>query len=388
MSKVFQDIRGDKVIWFIALLLCLASVMVVYSSTTSMVYAHGGGSQHYLVSQLSFILVGAVCTYVCYRLEYMIYYKWALIFFILTIVALVVTKLWGVELNDAKRWLKIPFINKTFQTSDLAKIGLIVYLAQILTKKQEQIKSFREAFIPIIIPVMIVFLLIVSDDFSTAALLFVTCIMMMFIGRVNLSSILLLMVVGLCGFVLIFLLGEWFPDHIRSATWISRFEGFFADTGYQANQSKIAIANGGLLGVGPGHSVQKNYLPFAYADYIYAIICEEYGLIGGVVILGLYLWLLLRCTIMVTKCPKTFGALLAYGLCLNIVLQAFANIAVSVHLLPATGLTLPLISMGGTSLVITCISLGIILSVSRYVQEARMKQIVLSEIEQIDESNN
>jgi cell division protein FtsW len=194
--------------------------------------------------------------------------------------------------------------------------------------------------------------------------------MMMFIGRVSMKYIILLLLLGIVAFALILLVGQHFPDLVRIETWSSRLNDFLGSEGnWQVNHSKTAIANGGIFGVGPGNSFQRNYLPYAYADFIYSIICEEYGLIGGFAILGLYLWLLFRCISIVTRCPKTFGAILAIGLCLNIVIQAFTNIAVSVHLVPVTGLTLPLVSMGGTSVLFTCISFGIILSVSRYIEE-------------------
>ncbi len=389
MTNLVQTIRGDKVIWMIAVVLCIASLMAVYSATSSMVYEQvNGSSQHYLIQQLMFIGLGAVVTYVCYRFHYMIYAKLSLIIFIVSVIALVYTKIWGLEINEARRWIGIPWINKTIQTSDFAKLGIIIFLAHALSRKQDHIKSFKQAFMPLIAPVLVICGLIISDDLSTAVILFATCITLMFIGRVKVQYILFMLLAGFFLFMFIFMLGQFFPEHIRVETWISRFNEFFTQTGYQADQSRIAIANGEFLGVGPGNSIQKNYLPFAYADYIYAIICEEYGLIGGILIIGLYLALLFRCTIMVTKCPKTFGAILAYGLCLNIVFQAFANIAVSVQMVPATGLTLPLVSMGGTSMLFTCVSLGIILSVSRFVQEARMKKLVLSEIEELDESDH
>ncbi len=389
LTAIVKDIKGDKVIWMIALILCIASIMAVYSATSSMVYQQvGGNSEKYLLQQLMFIGLGAVVTYLCYRFHYMLYAKLSFIIICVTVLALFYTKFFGIDINGATRWIGIPWIGKTIQTSDLAKIGLIIYLSHSLAKKQDRIKSFKEAFLPLIFPVLLVCGLIVSDDFSTAALIFVTSMMLLFIGRVDLKYIFALFFIGVMVFMAIFMLGKYFPDAIRSATWVSRFNEFFTEGGWQVTQSKIAIANGEFLGVGPGNSIQKNYLPYAYADFIYAIICEEYGLVGGFMIVGLYLWLLFRCTVMVTKCPKTFGAILAYGLCLNIVIQAFANIAVSVHLVPPTGLTLPLVSMGGTSLLFTCVSLGIILSVSRYVQEARIKHTALAEIEQLDESTN
>ena len=232
-------------------------------------------------------------------------------------------------------------------------------------------------------PVVIICLLIAPEDLSTAALLFVTCLLMMFIGRISFKFVFLLIIMGIIGLSILVMIGSVFPDLVRVDTWISRINDFIYNTdgGYQLQQSKIAIASGEITGVGPGNSMQRNFLPFAYADFIYAIIVEEYGLIGGFTILGLYSWLLFRCTRIVTRCPKTFGAILAMGLCLNIVIQAFANIAVSVQLVPATGLTLPLVSMGGTSILFTCISLGIILSVSRYVEEAQYKQATIEKME-------
>jgi len=292
------------------------------------------------------------------------------------------TIFFGTEINEARRWISIPWIDKTIQTSDLAKLTLILFIARSLSIRQDVIKDFKTGFLPVLLAVSLTCLLIVPADLSTAALLFLTCILMMFIGRVNMKYIFVLFLFGALGMAFIYGLGTIFPEMIRIETWTSRINDFlFTDGGYQIEQSKIAIANGGWFGVGPGDSFQKNYLPYPYADFIYSIICEEYGIIGALFILGLYLWLLVRCIGIVTRCPKAFGAILAMGLCLNLVIQAFANIAVSVHLLPVTGLTLPLVSMGGTSMIFTCMSLGIILSVSRYVEEAEEKRMELLEIE-------
>jgi cell division protein FtsW len=207
---------------------------------------------------------------------------------------------------------------------------------------------------------------------------------------VDLKYIFLLVFLGISVLAMIVLVGKFFPDFVRVTTWDSRIQEFFYNTdgGFQIQQAKIAIANGEIFGVGPGNSLQRNYLPYPYADFIYAIIVEEYGLIGGVLIIGLYLMLLFRSISIVTKSPKTFGAILAMGLTLNIVVQAFANIAVAVHLLPVTGLTLPLISMGGSSILTMTVSLGVILSVSKYAEQAQKEKIALQEIEELNESNN
>lgn len=383
VKEIHDHLKGDKAIWLIVGLLGIFSILAVYSAAGSMAFrSRGGNTEYYLVQQVVFILLGFVVTYVCYNLHYMQYSKWAPRLLLLTIPLLFWTIFFGTEINEARRWISIPWIDKTIQTSDIAKLTLIIFIARMLSIRQEVIKDFRTAFMPIIIPIAATCLLIVPADLSTAALLFLTCLLMMFIGRVSFKYISLLILMGLVGMLLVWAMGTVFPELIRVETWTSRINDFFyTDGGYQIEQSKIAIANGGWLGVGPGGSFQKNYLPYPYADFIYAIICEEYGLIGGLVILGLYLWLLVRCIGIVTRCPKAFGAILSMGLCLNLVIQAFANIAVSVHLLPVTGLTLPLVSMGGTSILFTCMSLGIILSVSRYVEEASMMKMELSEIE-------
>jgi cell division protein FtsW len=231
--------------------------------------------------------------------------------------------------------------------------------------------------------------MIAPSNLSTALLLFATCFIMMFIGRISLKYVLLLMVMGVLVFGLIFYVGGMFPEHFRVETWTTRINDFINGVDqWQIRQSKIAIAEGGVFGLGPGNSIQRNLLPYAYADFIYAIICEEYGLIGGILILGLYLWLLIRAMSLVTRCPKTFGAMLALGLTLNIVITAFANIAVSVKLVPATGLTLPMISMGGTSFLFTCISFGIILSVSKYVEQQYEEKRNLEKLNVDAESNH
>ena len=384
VDNIVSQLKGDKIIWFIVMVLGLCSILSVYSAVGSMAYrTHGGNTEYFLIQQIVFISFGLLMMYTAYRFNYMLYSKLAPVLLIIAIPLLIFTIGFGTEINSARRWLTIPFIDKTFQTSDLARLALIVYIARTVSLKQDVIKDFRSAFLPIIIPIILVCLLIAPADLSTAALLFATCVIMMIIGRVSLKYIGLMILLGLLGMVVLIAIGTVFPDVVRVETWVNRINEFLtnAEGGWQVQQAKIAIANGEWFGLGPGGSMQRDYLPSPYADFIYAIICEEYGIVGAVVIVLLYLGLLFRCTSMVTKCSKTFGAMLAIGLCLNIVIQAFANLAVSVHLLPVTGLTLPIISMGGTSVVFTCISLGIILSVSRYVEEYSRFEIMQEEAE-------
>lgn len=370
--------------WLIVALLSLFSLLIVYSTSGSEAYKFNAthDTEYYLVRQLVFIGSGLMLMYTAYKLHYMVYAKLAPIMMVIAVPLLVYTALFGEKINDASRWIKIPILELSFQTSDFAKIALIMFVARSLAIRQDYIKSFKDAFLPIIAPVILFCALIAPSNLSTAALLFVTAFIMMFVGRISMKYVMLLTILGIGVFAGIFLIGQYFPEHFRVDTWISRINDFlYSDGGYQIEQSKVAIANGGFLGVGPGNSNQRHFLPFAYADFIYAIICEEYGLIGGAVILFLYLWLLFRTISLVTRCPKTFGAMLAMGLMLNIVITAFANIAVSVQLVPATGLTLPMISMGGTSFLFTCLSFGIILSVSRYVEQAYEEKNQLEKME-------
>jgi cell division protein FtsW len=308
--------------------------------------------------------------YIVHLLHYMTFSRSAPILLLISIPLLFYTLLFGAEINDARRWISIPFLDLTFQSSDFAKLALLIYVARAISVKQDYIKDFNSAFVPIILPIVIVCGLIAPADLSTALLLFFTCLVMMFVGRVSTKYLVLLILVGVVVFAFLILISQLFPDFVRVETWISRVNDFInnPDGGYQVRQSKIAIASGEIFGNGPGNSIQRNYLPAPYSDFIFAIICEEYGLLGGLFIIFLYLFLFIRVIRLVTKSPKAFGSLLAFGLTLSMVVQAFANIAVSVHLVPVTGLTLPLVSMGGTSILFTCIAFGIILSVSKFIE--------------------
>jgi cell division protein FtsW len=288
---------------------------------------------------------------------------------------LIYTIFFGTDINEARRWIEVPFVGLTFQTSDFAKIALILFVARSISAKQSYIKSYKEAFLPIIVPVVVICGLIAPADLSSALLLFFTCLLLMFMGRVDTKYIGMLLVLGVVMFALLVMIGKAFPDFIRSETWANRLGAFVnaSDEEYMhhVNQSKIAISRGGIFGVGPGNSLQRNYLPHPYSDFIYAVIIEEYGLFGGFVIMMLYITLFVRCVRLVTRSPKAFGAMMALGLSLILTLQALANMAVAVHLVPITGLPLPLVSMGGTSTIFTCVSIGMILSVSKFIESSQ-----------------
>ena len=376
-TALYHNLKGDRAIWFIVAMLTAFSLLAVYSATGSMAFVErDGNTEFYLIKQFLLVSFGLFFMYICYRIHYTRYSILAPFLLVLSIVLLILTQFFGPEINESRRWLIIPVIGVSFQTSDLAKLALIIYVARSIAKKQDNIKDFNSAFVPIIAPILLVCGLIAPSDLSTSVLLFITCLLMMYIGRIQLKYIGFLLMMGMFVFAILVILGTWvIPEYVRVETWMNRLNDFFNSetVGYQITASKIAIANGELLGVGPGYSIQRNFLPYAYSDFIYSIICEEYGLVGGLVIIGLYLWLLFRCTSIVTKSPKTFGAILAMGLCLLLVIQAFAHIAIAVNLLPATGLTLPMISFGGTSLIFTCIMIGIILSVSKYIERYNEK---------------
>lgn len=371
-----SKLKGDKGIWTIILLLAMASMMAVYSATGSMAYKHAGDSPDmYLLKHGLLIGFSLFVTYLLSNIHYKQLFRLAPILMAITIGLLAYTLFFGVNVNDARRWISLPVVGVTFQTSDLAKLVLILYVARVIALKQEIIRS-RKVFnvlAPIMIPVGVVCLLIAPADLSTAALLFATAFIMMFMGRVKMRYLMAMVGMAVVMAGLLYTLATAFPDMFRLETWVNRIEDFRtnSDGEYQVKQAKIAIAEGGFFKLAPGSSDQRNYLPYAYADFIYAIICEEYGLIGGIIVIGLYLWLFVRCVILMTRSEKIFGPLLALGMGLSLVIQAFANIAVSVHLVPVTGLTLPFISMGGTSLVFTSAAFGIILSVSRTIEAAR-----------------
>ncbi len=371
VARLNAELKGDKAIWAIIVIMAIFSLLAVYSSTGTLAYKYRGGDTEAFLLKHGLILVGGVLlTYLCHNMSYMTFNRAAPILLVISVPLLIYTMAFGVETNEARRWIEIPFVGVTFQTSDFAKLALIIYVARAISAKQDYIKDLNSAFLPIIVPILIICGLIAPADLSTAVLLFVICLLMMFVGRVSLKYILLLLLLGVMVFSVLIALGDIFPEFIRSATWKNRIREFVLEEGggYQVQQAKIAIANGEWFGLGPGNSIQRNYLPSPYADFIYAIICEEYGLIGGAIILLLYVLLFFRITRLVTKSPKAFGAMVALGLSLLLIIQGFINIAVSVHLVPVTGLTLPMISMGGTSVLFTCIAFGIILSVSKYVE--------------------
>lgn len=357
-----QNLKGDPVIWGIVLALSVVSILVVYSATGTLAYKYmEGNTEHYLFRHSMLLILSLVAMWGAHKIDYRYYAKLSRLALWLSVPLLIFAWQFGTNLNDASRWITIPLINKTFQPSDLAQLALISHLAAMLSKRQLNINDFKATLIPMLMWVGVICGLIAMTNLSTAALLFFTCMVMFFIGRVPMKYLAMLVFVGMLAGAIAFSFGQ------RGETALSRFKDFFNPTEvpYQAQQSYIAISKGGLLGAGPGQSETKDFLPHPYSDFIFSIIVEEYGMFGGIVVVLLYLSLLYRGMKTSTNSNKAFGGLLSAGLSIALVLQAMINICVAVGVVPITGLPLPLVSMGGTSLLFTGLSLGIILSVSR-----------------------
>lgn len=396
-NNLVSKTRGDRVIWGIVVILVLVSLLVVYSSTGSLAYKYSKSTESYLFKQFAFIILGVLIIYFAHRVNYTLYSRVAKLLFILSIPLLIYTYFFGARLNEGSRWIMLPVINMTFQTSDMAKLALFMYLSRQLSRRQDVIKDFKKGFLPVIIPVAIICLLVAPANLSTAVLIAGTSFMLMFIGRVRTRHILLTVGIGLIPILILFGVAMKYYDKTerksknlpaafsigRVPTWIGRIQTFMYSKKednneklYQVNQAKIAIASGSWFGRGPGNSNARNFLPHSYSDFIYAIILEEYGLAGGAFMVFIYLLFLYRCIRLYRKCPFAFGAFLALALSFMLVIQAIANMGVNVSLFPNTGVTLPLVSMGGSSFLFTCLSIGIILSVSRNVEQQEGKEVV------------
>lgn len=370
--NLLKYIKGDKVIWTVVLLLSLLSILVVYSSVVALAYRYkNGDTGSYLIKHVFIVASGILLMYFIHKVKYSYFSRISQIAVYIAAPLLIYTLINGISAGEANRWLAIPGTSLTFQTSDFAKLALITYIARVLSIHQDTIKDFKTAFLPIIIPVIIICALILPANFSTAGLLFLNCLVLMFIGRLNAKHLWSLIGIGaICA--TLFVCWIWnSPETIpggRGTTWKTRIESFIqgdSESNFQAEQAKIAIAKGGVLGQGPGNSLQRNFLPQASSDFIYAIVIEEWGLISAVIIVFLYIVLLFRGIRIANRSERTFGSLLAVGLTFSLVFQAMINMAVAVNLFPVTGQPLPLVSMGGTSIWFTSIAIGIILSVSR-----------------------
>ncbi|NCT19028.1 MAG: cell division protein FtsW [Flavobacteriaceae bacterium CG_4_8_14_3_um_filter_34_10] len=380
MHRILNKIEGDRAIWAIAGLLALFSFLPVYSSSSNLAYIYGNGNTiSYLLKHLVHLSLGFGILYGVHKIPYNYFKGLSIIGLPIVVLLLIVTIAEGTTIQgaNASRWIQIPLVGFTFQTSTLAMVVLMAYVARYLSKIQNKIITFKETVLPLWIPVFVVLALILPANFSTTAIIFFMVIVLVFLGGYPLKYLGIILGAGVIMLLLFVLTAKALPNLFpnRVDTWISRVEDFtdkdIIEEGYQIEKAKIAIATGGITGLGPGKSVQKNFLPQSSSDFIYAIIVEEWGLIGAIFLMSLYLWLLFRLVIIVYKSTSAFGKLLVMGVGLPIVFQALINMGVAVELFPVTGQTLPLISSGGSSIWMTCLALGIILSVSAKREEIK-----------------
>ena len=372
MKTIFQHIKGDKTIWSIVAILAIFSFMPVYSASTNLVYVVGTGSTiGYLIKHIILLIMGFVIIYAVHKIPYRYFSGGSVLMLPIVIVLLIYTLSQGTTIGgaNASRWIHIPFVGVGFQTSTLAGLILMVYVSRYLAKNKETKIVFKESLWQLWLPVACVLLLILPANFSTTAIIFMMIIILSFIGGYPPKYIGYILLFGGLILSLFILTAKAFPEAMpnRIATWQSRVESFSKNDGvegYQVTKAKIAIATGGLTGKGPGKSVQKNFLPQSSSDFIYAIIIEEYGLVGAFLVVFIYFILLFRIMIAAKKASTVFASLLVIGVGLPIIFQGIINMMVAVNILPVTGQTLPLISSGGTSIWMTCFALGMILSVS------------------------
>ena len=361
-------IKGDRIIWGVILILLVVSLLTVYSSTDTLAYKkQSGDTMFYLFRQLKFIVLGLVVMFFVHLIPFRVFSRVSVVALYVAVPLLLFTLISGEARNEASRWLMIPGTGLTLQPSDFAKVALIMFIAKVLSVNQNNMQDFRSVFLKLAIAVSLICVLILPANLSTAAIVFATAFTLMFIGRVPFKHLMMFLGIGIAGLALFLLIATAMSREGRINTWKNRIEAYVDGEGdnFQADQAKVAIVRGGLFPNGPGTSTQRNLLPHPYSDFIYAIIIEEYGsLIGGVLLLALYLWILFRTGLIVRKSKSTYAAFLAIGLSLGLVLQAFVNMAVAVGLLPVTGQTLPLVSMGGSSILFNSIALGMILSIS------------------------
>ena len=370
-------LEGDKVIWMVTLILSLCSLLAVYSAISSLAYKTDGSSLRFLFKQGTMLALGWGVMLLVHKVNFRYFSRISQVLIWVAAGLLLLTLLFGADINEAKRWLRIPFIGLTLQTSDFAKVVLVTFVARELNNRRMQLHQFKNGVLPILVPIGLICMLILPADFSTAALLGMVCIGMLFIGGVPFRHMLKIAGLGVAALFMLYGLGKAAPELLpRFGTWAGRLERFAgvgnASDGdaleYQIELAQVAINRGGILPQGPGTGTSRNFLPHPYSDMIYAFIIEEWGAImGGLGLVLLYIILLYRTIRTATRCPRHFGGLLAMGLGFLLVLQAMINMAVAVRLFPTTGQPLPLVSYGGTSMVFTCLSIGMILAVSRSV---------------------
>ncbi|MCR8668288.1 FtsW/RodA/SpoVE family cell cycle protein [Aestuariibaculum sp. M13] len=390
MQALFKNIKGDRLIWAIVALMAILSFLPVYSAASNLAYkGENSNTFAFFIKHFMHLFLGFAIMYGVHKIPYRYFRGLSLIMIPVVLVLLGITMLQGTTIDgaNASRWIQIPIVGMSFQTSTFAAVVLLVYVARYMSKMKDEVITFKESILPLWMPVFLVLALILPANLSTAAIIFLMVLMLVFLGGYPIRYLAVIIGSGILALAMFVLVAKAFPGVMpnRVDTWMSRIENFSnnedTEADYQIEKAKIAIASGGIQGVGPGKSIQKNFLPQSSSDFIFAIIVEEYGSIGGVFIMVMYMWLLFRIVIVAQKADTVFGKLLALGVGLPIVFQALINMAVAVELFPVTGQTLPLISSGGTSIWMTCLAIGIVLSVSAQREEIKEQEEVLTEEE-------
>jgi cell division protein FtsW len=373
MKNIFKHIKGDKTIWAVVTLLAIFSFLPVYSSSSNIAYLYGDGNTFkFLLKHLTHLILGFVILYGVHKVPYNYFKGLSVISLPIVIILLIITITQGVTIDgaNASRWVRIPIVGVTFQSSTLASVVLLTYIARYLSKIKDNTITFKESVLPLWVPVFLVLTLILPANLSTAAIIFFMVIVLIFIGGYPVKYLLIILFTSLMFLSFFIVSVKAFPNVFpnRVDTWMSRIDNFFdgekTEADYQIEKAKIAIASGGITGLGPGKSIQKNFLPQSSSDFIYAVIVEEFGLVGSFTLMFLYMLLLFRFVIVAHKAETVFGKLLVIGVGLPIVFVALINMAVAVEIFPVTGQTLPLISSGGSSIWMTCLAIGMILSIS------------------------
>ncbi|MCC7301400.1 MAG: FtsW/RodA/SpoVE family cell cycle protein [Bacteroidia bacterium] len=371
MMGILRALKGDKVLWVTIVLLSVVSLLMVYGSIGTLAFKYKGGNTiPYLVKHAAILCMGLGIIYLIHRIRFSYFSRIGQIGFYISIPLLIYATFWGVEAGGAGRWIEIPGLGLTFQPSDLAKLSLLMYLARLLTVKQDMLGDFKKGFLPVFLPVVLICGLIFPTNFSTSAMLFATCMLLLFIGKARIKHLLTVAGAGIVFLGVVIMLIIYAPGVIpRGETWKERLTDFTsgnAKENYQSEMAKTAIGSSNFfVGKGLGNSDQRSFLPQASSDFIFAMILEQMGGLLGIVLIFFYIIILFRAIRIATKCEKLFGVLVSVGLAFSLVFQAFINMAVAVNLFPVTGQPLPFISMGGTSIWFTSIAVGILLSVSR-----------------------
>jgi len=383
MKNIFKNIEGDRTIWALVAILGILSFLPVYSASTNLVYvANNGTTTYHLFKHAFLLLCGFFIIYAVHKVPFRYFSGGSVLAMPLVVFLLIYTLTQGTTIGgaNASRWIQIPFIGVGFQTSTFAGLVLMIYVARYFARNKEKAIIFKESVLQLWLPVALTLMFILPANFSTTAIIFSMILLVCFIGGYPFKYLASVVGIGVLVLTLFVITAKAFPDVLpnRVDTWISRIENFSdknAEEGYQVEKAKIAIASGGISGLGPGKSNQKNFLPQSSSDFIFAIIVEEFGLFGAGIVIGLYFFLFFRIIVAAKKAESIFATLLVIGVGLPIIFQAIINMAVAVNLFPVTGQTLPLISSGGTSIWMTCMAIGIILSVSANKEKTKSKEI-------------